>query len=138
MMALIRFEGGKTLELTAAWAINQPPNQNGALCRAYGDKGAIEVYTPEGATLYRDFQADGQAKAVPLKPPKVTHQTALLRHFRQCILGEAQPEVGPAQGLLLMQLIDAIYKSADVGRSAEIRVAKKGEIEPEASAIAVS
>ena len=120
-MALIRFENGKSLELTAAWAINQPPQQNGALCRAYGDKGALEVYTPHGATLYRDFKPDGQAKPTPLKPPKATHQTALMRHFRQCILGAATPIVGAEQGVTLMHMMDGIYKSDLTGKSAHLR-----------------
>jgi len=115
--AIIKFEGGKSLELSAAWAINQPPAQNGAICRVYGHDGAIEVYTPDGAVLYRDFEPKGEARAVPLKPPKLTHQTALLRHFRQCIIGNTPPEIGPPQGIILMAMIDAIYKSAAKGKS---------------------
>jgi predicted dehydrogenase len=117
----VKFEGGKSMELAAAWAINQPPAQNGAICRAYGQDGAIEVYTPEGAVLYRGFEAKGEAKAVALKPPKLTHQTALLRHFRQCILAGTPPEIGPAQGISLMAMVDAIYRSAANGKSAVIR-----------------
>ena len=37
--ALIRFEGGKSLELATSWAINQPPQQQGTICRIYGDEG---------------------------------------------------------------------------------------------------
>src|SRR5439155_19395413 len=84
--AILKFEGGKTIELAASWAINQPPHQNGAICRAYGTGGAVEVYTPEGAVLYRDFTPKGDAKATPLKPPKTIHHVALMRHFRQCMI----------------------------------------------------
>jgi len=42
---------------------------------------------------------------------------ALIRHFRQCILGQATPSVGGVEGVTLMRVIDAIYKSAATGKS---------------------
>ena len=45
---------GRSIELAASWALNQPPQQQGTLCRLFGDKGAIDVYTPQGATLYQE------------------------------------------------------------------------------------
>ena len=118
--AILKFEGGKTIELSAAWAINQPPNQNGAICRAYGQEGAIEVYTPDGAVLYRNIGPKGDAKAVNLKPPKLTHHAAMMRHFRQCIIGSTPPEIGAVHGVSLMAMMDAIYKSAARGKSVAI------------------
>jgi predicted dehydrogenase len=44
-----------------------------------------------------------------------------MRHFKECIHGAAKPQVGGAEGTLLMQMIDAIYKSAASGRSVEVR-----------------
>jgi predicted dehydrogenase len=119
--AVVKFTGGKTLELSVAWALNQPPQQNGALCRAYGDKAAIEVYTPSGATLYRDFKSSGDAKATPLKPPKTTHYPAMMRHFRLSTLGQIQCDTGAEKGVLLMEMMDAIYKSARTGKSVDIK-----------------
>jgi predicted dehydrogenase len=118
--ALIRFEGGKSLELGTSWAINQPPQQNGTVCRVYGSEGAIEVYTPRGALLYRQFDAKGQAKEVELKPPKILHHVALMRHFRECIAGKATPSPGVTEGVTLMKMIDAIYKSGESGKSVSI------------------
>ncbi len=121
VFALMRFEGGKTLELSASWAVNQPPHQNGKLCRLYGDAGAIDLYTRQGPVLYRDFSARGDAKETLMKLPKVAPYPAMMRHFRECIQGKAAPLAGPEYGLGLMQMIDAIYKSAATGKSAEIR-----------------
>jgi predicted dehydrogenase len=119
--AMIRFEGGKSLEVAASWAINQAPQQQGTICRVYGEKAAIEVYTPEGAVLYRNFDPKGDAKPHPLKPPKVVSHMALMRHFRECILGKAKPIIGPKEGVMLMQMLDAIYKSSETGKSVEIK-----------------
>lgn len=119
--ALIKCEGNKSIEIATCWAANQPPSQNGTVCRLYGDLGSVEVYTPTGAILYRGFNEQGTNKAVPLKPPKVGGHIALMRHFRQCLLGKSLPMIGAVQGVSLMQMIDAIYKSAATGKSADIK-----------------
>lgn len=120
--ALLKFEGGRSLELGASWAINQPPQHNGTSCRAYGDKGAVEVYRgADGPALYRGFAADGAAKETILKLPRLTHHGAMMRHLRECLLGRAAPAVGAEQGVTLMQIVDAIYKSAATGRSVDVR-----------------
>jgi predicted dehydrogenase len=115
--ALIRFEGGKSLELSASWAINQPPQQQGTSCRLFGEQGMVDIYTPQGAMIYRQFNEKGDAKSTPLKPPKMQGHVAMIRHFRQCILGQAKPSAGPAEGVTLMKMVDAIYKSAASGKS---------------------
>lgn len=121
--AIVRFEGGKTLELATTWAINQAPSQNGTTCRVHGSEGAVEVYTSHGPVLYRQFDAKGHAKETPLKQPKVVGHAAMLRQFRECILGKSQPIVTADHGVLLMQMIEALYKSAETGKSVEVRTA---------------
>lgn len=118
--AILRFDGGKSLELAVSWAINQSPQQNGTVCRVYGSTGGIEVYTPRGAILYRDFQPKGECRENPLKPPKLVHHTALMRHFRDCIAARATPIPGGPEGIALMQMVDAIYKSNQSGKSVAI------------------
>jgi predicted dehydrogenase len=117
--AVIRFEG-LSLELAASWALNQPPSQNGASCRIFGDQGAIDVYTGSGAVLHRGFDEKGESKETPLKLPKVVGHVALMRHFRECIAGSAAPAIGGKEGVVLMRMIEGIYKSAESGKSAQI------------------
>ncbi len=112
-----RFEGGKTLELSSSWAINQPPRQQGTLCRLHGDRGAIDLYTSQGPLLYRQFNDKGDAKESPMKLPKTALYAAMMRQFKQAV-HQSQPAVpGPAEGIVLMRMIDAIYKSAQTGKS---------------------
>lgn len=118
--ALIRFEGGQTLELSASWLINQSPAQNGVVCRVHGDQGAVEVYTAKGAVMHRGFAEAGQSKETVLKLPRMFGHGAMMRHFRECIVNNAPPACGPAQGLLLMQMIEAMYKSAEAGKSVQL------------------
>ena len=44
----------------------------------------------------------------------------MMRHFRACIQEGRAPLVGGSEGLVLMQMIDAIYKSAQSGKSAAL------------------
>lgn len=117
--ALLKFEGGQSLELATSWAINQPPQQQGTLCRVHGDKGAIDVYRGEGSMLYHKFDAKGEAKEVPLKLPKLVHHAALMRHFRESITSGMPAVPGPAEGIALMQMLEAIYKSIASGKSVQ-------------------
>lgn len=117
--ALIKFDGGKTLELTASWAMNQPPNQNGVVCRVAGTSGALDIYTPGGAVLYRRFDAKGSAEQVALKPPRVFGHPAMMRHLRDCITGKTTA-TSAAEGVSLMEIMRGIYDSAEKGRSVQL------------------
>lgn len=119
--ALVKFENGATLELAATWAINQPPSQNGTLCRVHGDAGAIDVYTPSGAQLWRGFDSDKPAKSTALPPPKLVGHAAMMRHLRACIEGRAQPVPGVRQACVLMAVLEALQRSAATGRSVDVR-----------------
>jgi predicted dehydrogenase len=119
--ALIRFANGKSLEVGASWAINQPPQQQGGVVRIFGDAGSVDVYTAEGSTIYRHFDPKGESRSTVLKPPRIVSHAAMMRHFKECILGKAQPIIGASEGVMLMQMLDAIYKSSASGRSVEIR-----------------
>jgi predicted dehydrogenase len=118
--AIARFEGGATLELTVSWALNQSPAQNGVVCRVHGTEGAVEVYTPKGAVMHRGFTPKGESKETPLKLPKMIGHGAMMRHFRECLLGKTGPTLGAAQGVTLMQMLEAMYKSAESGKSVSL------------------
>lgn len=132
--ALLKFEKDKSLELAVSWAINQPPRDNGTKCQVYAEKGALVVYNPQGPLLYRGFTPAGEAKETPLKTPKVVSYHAMMRHFKECIAGGALPMASANDGVILMQMTDAIYKSAESGRSVEIRSTGVGGFESSAQA----
>jgi predicted dehydrogenase len=118
---MVRFENGASLELAASWALNQSPSQNGVVCRVHGDLGAVDVYTPKGAVMHRGFEGPKfQSKETPLKLPKLVGHPAMMRHFRECILGKSLPVCGPRQGITVMQMLEAMYKSAENGKSVQV------------------
>lgn len=117
--ALVRFAGGKALELSSAWAIASPPSHYGVACRAHGTGGSVDVYTPQGAMLYR---GQDKAKATVLKGPKVVHHAALMRELKARIAGpEAERLVPARRALTLMKIVEAWYKSAKSGKSADVK-----------------
>lgn len=117
--ALITLDSGASIELTCAWAINQPPNQIGTTCRLSGEAGALDVYTPAGPMLYRGFETKA-VKQTEIKQPKVAGHALMFRHFRDCINGEAKPLVGASEGVQWMQLVAAIYKSIATHKTVEL------------------
>ena len=125
--ALVKFDGGRSLELGVSWAINQSPAQNGTTCRVYGTTGAVEVYTPTGPVLYRPTGKANELKPTPLKGPKVVGHAAMLRQFREAILGRTKPTIDGDQGVILMQMVEALYKSGETGKSVEVRTAARAE-----------
>ena len=52
-----------------------------------------------------------------MKQPKVVGHAAMLRQFRECILGKDAAIMGPERGIELMQMIEAMYRSAEAGKS---------------------
>jgi predicted dehydrogenase len=118
--SLLRFAGGQSLELAASWEINQPPKHQGTVCRVHAAEGAIDVYTPGGPMLFRKFDKKGRAKETPLKLPRIVHYAGMMRHFKRCIAGSEKPLIGPAEGVTLMRMMDAIYKSAESGKSVHL------------------
>ena len=99
--ALVKFEGDQSLELSASWAINQPPaREHGTKCQIYAEKGALVVYSPQGPLLYRGFTAAGEAKETPLKTPKIVHYHAMMRHLPNASQAGTRPIVGGAESMI--------------------------------------
>jgi predicted dehydrogenase len=119
--ALLRFEGGKSLELSTSWAFNQAPRHHGTTCRIHGTDGMVEIYTSSGPKLYRNFDVNGAAKESDLKLPKTAGYPAMMRHFRSAIRDGVAASPGADDANSLMRMVDAIYKSAASGKSVDVR-----------------
>jgi predicted dehydrogenase len=118
---MVKFENGSSVELAVSWALNQSAGQNGVVCRVHGDLGAVDVYTGKGAVMHRGFEPPKfQSKETVLKLPKLVGHAAMMRHFRECIMGKAAPVCGARQGITLMQILEAMYKSAELGKSVQV------------------
>ena len=110
--AQIRFENGATIVLETTWALNLP-----------GDNYIKIAGTKAGATL-NPFTLYTHESDKPLdkqlKAPAINGFDGEVEHFVTCVLDAKQPISSAAQGIMLMQMLDGIYESAEKGRSVPI------------------
>jgi len=111
--AMVRFAGGATLLLEATWALHLP---GGQITRVAGTAGGatwepLTVYTNQGGT-----DVDIVPQVATWNP--FHRQTA---HFADCCRKKAKCISGAEQGVQLMQMLDAVYKSSSTGREVRIR-----------------
>jgi predicted dehydrogenase len=122
--ALIRLEGGKTLELEASWATYR---EDGDLINVtlYGDRGgaemAVKKYDPiDSVRFYTDTAGTAAEVRPEIRRGSVPgHQQAAELFIERVRSGNFSDHRGH-EGLLRTWIIDAIYRSAAEGR--EIRL----------------
>ncbi len=119
--ALIRFDNGATLIVEASWAANI---QEAELMetRLLGTRaGLLQKNVNEGYTFdaHIFMEKDGAQLDLHLHPPAVAAKSAM-HDYAEAILTGAPHPAGGDQGLIVMELLDAIYESARSG--APVRV----------------
>jgi predicted dehydrogenase len=123
--AFIRFENDAVVQLETSWAGNLtddiPPRQyfgqelvNSVL---YGTKGSVRL---NPLTLFED--QNGNLVKVPLEAvnDEPSGFTLQLSNFLDAIAGRARPVNNVDQAVELMEMIDGIYNSSDLGREVPI------------------
>ena len=115
-MGFIRFENGACLQIEFSWASNIDEEQrffelrgtkSGAIWNS--TKGKLGIYTEElGSTVDFIPNIDNE-KGIQI------HE-ANLRHFADVVLNGAEPMFVPQQGVNMVKILEAIYKSAQTGR----------------------
>jgi len=108
-LGTIRFADGSTVMLDNAWA-------------AFVDKEVIGMRlcgTEGGATLWPFricYEEDGQIISKTPSLTKVESENQF-KHFIDCILNDKQPMSTLEQGVTVLKMLDAIYRSAETGKS---------------------
>jgi len=119
---MIKFKNGATLEIEASWAANIKENEQMST-RLLGTKGGLFQYNVEEG--YQFEVECYQEKAgcqydMHLHPP-VTACKSSYYTFVDCIVKDIPFLVAPEQGVTVMRLLDAIYKSAATGKPIKMR-----------------
>ncbi len=122
--AMIRFENGVAMDLEVSWAMNT----------ADPESRWIEVYGTEGSVVFRTgFQYEtpylavvrtrnGKMKQVNRLPAAPDAKWPHI-HFARAILEDKPLPVTPEEGAEIMEILDAVYRSAELGR--EVRVSRR-------------
>ncbi len=110
---LIRFEGGQAISLEASWAAHTGDT---FLARVLGTKG--------GAQIHPDFHlyeqvGDTRLDVTPTAP-NLDGYKGEVDHFLDCIQNNREPISPGSQSVVVVSMLDAIYKSAATGKLATI------------------
>ena len=110
--AQIYFENGATIILETTWALNLPGD---SYIKVAGTKAGASL---DPFTLYTE--EDGKELDKPLEAPSINSFDEEVKHFVGCIVDGKEPISSAEQGIMLMQMLDGIYESAQKGRSVRI------------------
>ena len=104
--AYVRFENGATMAVEVSWAMN---------CAA--ERNYSEIYgTKAGASLNPLAIWTEEHGALANVEPKNVKRLSQFEHFADCILKDKTPISPGEHGVLMMKVLDAIYKSSETKR----------------------
>lgn len=121
-VGMIKFANGATLEVEASWAANVKESEH-METRLYGTKAGLvqrnydETYKFE-AEIY--LEREGAHFDMKLHPPFPAAPSSMY-HFVDCLLNDKPNIATGEEGLLVMEILDALYRSAAEGRPIEIK-----------------
>jgi predicted dehydrogenase len=120
-VAMIKFENGATLELEASWAANIKEIEEMST-RLLGTKGGLlQKNQGEGYEFEAEMfiEKEGCLFDMKLHPPVPKSQSSYY-HFIDSIVNDAPNIATAEEGLTIMKILDAIYKSAETGKPVEM------------------
>jgi predicted dehydrogenase len=122
--AFIRFDGGLTLQLDAAWAAYTGHGDDFGL-HVFGDNGGAEIDAKDYAQV-GTMRLFGEIDGIPtVTEPKLLERHghgAVFQQFVDSVLEGTPMSPSGEEGLDRVRLIEAIYRSAAEGREVEVGV----------------
>ncbi|MBI1295224.1 hypothetical protein GC175_09735 [bacterium] len=111
--ALIRFEDGRSLHVEAAWVLAQPKDIQDV--HIYGTQGGARL---DDDTLdYYNVGPDGATTLTPRFPRgQAASFVAMAVDFAHAVRTGGQTRTSAEQGVLLMAMLEGIYRSGKIGR----------------------
>ena len=114
-MGFIRFDNGACLQIEFSWASNIECDQMFVELR--GEKSGTRVSCIDKKF---DIFTEEYGSNVTIKPACddyccMPHHEANIRHFIDVISGRCEPDFTPIQGVNMVKILEAIYKSAECG-----------------------
>ena len=112
-MGFIRFDNGACMQIEFSWASNIGKEENFVELRGtksgakISSRGGLEIFSEEYGQLTDLIPKADDEKGIP-------QHEANLRHFLD-VLGGAEPDFVPVQGVNMIKILEAMYKSAELG-----------------------
>ncbi len=114
--ALVVFDNNACLQIKSGHVMFVANSKNGMWLS--GDKGGI-YFSPSGEIQHIGLVNNYLTESKPVITSDVVMFDQQINHFVDCCLGKAECIVKPEHGVKLMQIIDAVYKSAETGKAVE-------------------
>lgn len=111
---MIRFANGATMSFDIAWMLNIKGEQMLSV-DIYGTRAGLHIPPLE---LYRDM--GGYAATEALSVDAGNPYKAEVEHFIECTLEGKQPLTDAWQGVTVMKMLDAVYRSAKEKREVKL------------------
>jgi len=117
--ALVRFNGGTTLELNTTWAGNFCEDALPGGIALFGDRAGLSFKL--GGSALR-IATEDQGHNVDITPALRTAEQfrEQVTYFAGCVENRRQPHANGASGELVQSIIDAIYESSRLDREVEM------------------
>lgn len=114
-MGFIRFDNGACLQIEFSWASNIEKEE--IFVELRGSKAGSKWSSLDGLKIFSE-EYGNTVDIVPNADDRkcVQIHEANLRHFADVVLNGAEPMFVPQQGLDMIKILEAMYKSAETGR----------------------
>ena len=123
-VALVRFTNGATLEVEASWAANVSEPQL-METRLFGAKGgAVHRNKNGGYEFEAELFIERDGDHYDAKLQREVESGTAMAHFVDCILHDRAHMATGEEGLIVMEILDAIYKSARLGKPVRVAARK--------------
>lgn len=116
--ALVKFRNGATLQLDVSWVLHQERGGRHNV-ELYGTEGGAAVFPPR---IFRFGRKKGEYEVVEPQNVKIAYPHCnRFVNWIDVILRKARPMCTPAEALVVQEILDAVYKSAETGREVHIQ-----------------
>jgi predicted dehydrogenase len=121
-VGLVKFENGATLEVEASWAANIKENELMQTRLLGTEGGLLQKNLDEGYKFEAEFylEKEGCKYDMKLHPPVPAAKSSYY-HFVDAISNDVPHIATGEEGLIVMELLDAIYKSSKTGEPVKIK-----------------
>ncbi len=110
-MGFIRFDNGACLQIEFSWASNI--EKENVFVELRGTKAGME-FKDNGVKIFTETEG-----VLEDLQPKITDVPGIhgenLRHFADVLMNGAEPDFTPIQGVNMIKILEAMYKSAETG-----------------------
>ncbi len=117
-IGFVRFENGASLQVECSWASNIGEEKHFVELR--GTKAGVSIDSGEKCVIHTEMQ--GTLVDIHPRAPRnpANGHTAYLHHYVDCLKGRATPIMRPEDGVDMIKILSALYRSAAEGK--EVRL----------------